>query len=310
MLLEFNVIYHARASLKESRILHDTGFQKHVEVAIKEIDGASAPVAAQWPAADIRLHEGRTYRQAFETVGKSSNDSMFLSIHHLWFDYPYIHRLLSRSDILDRLKSGTQMPFLHGRYFKIDGSRKSSFPPSRYHRYEYLDEKLAKDQARIDRWTRDVVMIDGEFWIVCPPPIYQVSKPGHVYPTTRRHARWRGDRIDSRSNAGYDECAHATVFDHTQLADEISLSRELYGQAEVTELEVFIPEAWPRLEALDRLEAVYQALVRGCELTVQMREGIATPGLLCAWGMQSSRLRRPHPMSTGSRSHWISCCPN
>jgi hypothetical protein len=283
MLLEFNVIYHARASLKESSFLHDTEFQKHVEVVIEEIDGSSAPVAARWPDADIRLYEGRTYRQAFETVGKLSGNSMFLSMHHIWFDCPYTHRLLTRSDVLDRLKSGTQMPFLHGRYFKIDSSRKSSFPPSRYHRYEYSDEKLAKDQARIDRWVRDVVMIDGEFWIVCPPPIYQVSKPGNVYPTTRRHARWSGDRTDPRSNADYDECANATVFNHTQLAEAISLSKELYGQANVTELEVFIPEALPRLDVFDRVEAIYQALLHGCELTAGRRRGIATPGLLRSW---------------------------
>lgn len=283
MLLDFNVVYYAKAALKEPDILHSTGFQRRVEAVIEEVDGDAAPLAARWPGTDIRLHAGKTFRRVFEVEKRLDPGSFFLSSHGRSYDFPFVHRLLGVEEVISRLKSGTGIQSLHGRYFELSGPRKSSFPPSRFHRYEYTEADEVRDRAKIDRWSRSVLLIDGEFWFACPHPVYQVSKPGCVYPTTRRHARWPGEKRDTQANAQYDECANACVFDSTQFADAVRLSNALFGRAEVVEMEVFIPEALPPVDEFERVNAVRLALELGCYYLVHSKGGGPTPAALRAW---------------------------
>lgn len=283
MLLDFNVVYYAKAALKERDILHSTGFERRVEAVIEEVDGDAAPLAARWPGTDIRLHAGKTFRRVFEVEKRLDPDSFFLSSHGRSYDFPFVHRLLGVEEVLSRLKDGTGIQSLNGRYFELSGPRKSSFPPSRFHRYEYTEADEARDRAKIERWSRSVLLIDGEFWFACPHPIYQVSKPGCVYPTTRRHARWQGDKSDRQANAPYDECANACVFDSTQLSDAMFLSNALFGRADVVEMEVLIPEALPPLDEFERVNAVRLALELGCYYLVHSNRVGLTPAALRAW---------------------------
>jgi hypothetical protein len=283
MHIEFNVVYYAKAALKERDMLKPTGFQRSVEAFIDEVDGDDAPLAARWPGVDIRYYEGRTFRRVFEPEKRLYPGSFSLSHHGRSFDFPFVHQLPSFDDILSRLKSGTDIKSLHGRYFELSPQRKSSFPPSRYHRYEYTESDEKRDRAKIERWSRSVLIIDGDFWVACPHPIYQVSKPGAVYPTTRRHTRWAGDKTDRQANAPYDECANACVFDSTQLPEATRLSQSLFGQAEVVEMEVFIPQALPPLDAFERINAVRLALELTCYQLVRAHGIGPSPAVLRAW---------------------------
>ena len=111
----------------------------------------------------------------------------------------------------------------------------------------------------------------------------QARDQARISPTTRRHARWAGEKSDPTANAGYHECAHASIFDSVHLRDAVTLSNALYGRADVIEMEVLIPEALPPLDEFERIHAVWLALEKGCGFMVRDRGKGPTPAMLRAW---------------------------
>lgn len=257
MMFSFDVAYYAKAALKERDILSSREFSRPVEVEIEQISGEMAPVAASWGEVEIRLYEGRAFRRVFMTVTAAGTPEFYkLNQQGRRFDHDYGHRFLEIDEIAYRLANDDHVEFLHTGYFMLAGDRKKGFKPSRFHRYEYTEEAQARDEAHLERWRKDCLVIDGQFWVKCPDPAFHITDRGEVYPTTLRYDATKRGALARGFRAEYRPLANALQFPPDGLEDAIMLCSDLNGRADIRKMKLHIPGAFCGKSERTRLDAV------------------------------------------------------
>lgn len=257
MMFSFEVAYYAKAALKERDILSSREFSRPVEVEIEEISGEMAPVAASWGEVEIRLYEGRAFRRVFMTVPEAGTPEFYkLNRQGRRFDHDYGHRFLEIDEIAYRLANDDYVEFLHTGYFALSGDRKKGFKPSRFHRYEYSEEDQKQDAESVERWKKDCLIIDGEFWVKCPDPAYHITDQGEVYPTTLRYDATNRGGLPRGFRAEYRPLVNALHFPPDGLEDAVTLCSALNGRADVRMMTLHIPGAFCGGSERRRLDAV------------------------------------------------------
>jgi hypothetical protein len=162
----------ARTKARSNGYDRESFFRFEREFEFREFSAYEAPVAFSWTDVEIRSMEGRLWRRVFASAERHSRRFSASVVKDT---------VLSRDVIIEALLKNEGFRFMTDTYVNIDKSRIDPKPASSYKYFEWTDDQLEK--IGIEAWHSDVILIDDEFWIACPCPMYAVDD-NRVVPVT------------------------------------------------------------------------------------------------------------------------------